>query len=183
MEPPSSHAGEQKAVQVEFQEFEPPGVALGSGSEICFNALDDNGNSLIDEGCGVAQGQVQISLAWSEPSADVDLHVADPDGEYALEGEATELGLVLTADCPHHDSACHAQSYENVHMEGTSVAPGLYFARVRVEALPEGTNELQVNLGVREPGGTRAYTVMMNRVGQEATLSFQVSGEKKPEKE
>jgi hypothetical protein len=47
--------------------------------ELC-NAVDDNCDGQIDEGCGWDGGALQITLAWNT-RADVDLFVRDPRGE------------------------------------------------------------------------------------------------------
>jgi tRNA (guanosine-2'-O-)-methyltransferase len=47
--------------------------------ELC-NAIDDDCNGVIDDGCGYEGGSIQVTLAWNS-GADVDLYVTDPDGE------------------------------------------------------------------------------------------------------
>src|SRR5580704_2974653 len=49
-----------------------------TGPELCFNAIDDNCNGVIDEGCGVGTGVLQFAIAWGDEGADVDLSVTDP---------------------------------------------------------------------------------------------------------
>jgi hypothetical protein len=44
------------------------------------NAIDDNCDGVIDEGCGYRSGAIQISLGW-DSGADIDLYVTDPAGE------------------------------------------------------------------------------------------------------
>ena len=56
-------------------------------TETC-NALDDNCNGIVDEGCPYAsdpQG-VQITVAWNT-GADIDLYVRDPSGEMVFYNE------------------------------------------------------------------------------------------------
>jgi hypothetical protein len=50
-----------------------------SAHEVC-NALDDDCNGVIDDGCGYETGGVQITVAW-DSGADIDLYVTDPSGE------------------------------------------------------------------------------------------------------
>jgi hypothetical protein len=44
------------------------------------NAVDDNCDGVIDEGCGYQSGAIQITLGW-DTGADIDLYVTDPAGE------------------------------------------------------------------------------------------------------
>lgn len=50
------------------------------GKEESCNALDDNCDGVIDEGCGYRSGVIQITLGW-DSGADIDLYVTDPAGE------------------------------------------------------------------------------------------------------
>ena len=63
----------------------PPGVTRANAepctpasSDAC-NALDDDCDGRIDEGCGWESGPIQVTLAWSS-GADLDLYVTDPSG-------------------------------------------------------------------------------------------------------
>src|SRR4051812_38076079 len=65
----------------------PGGISLTmactpTGSEMCFDATDNNCNGVLDEGCGVHTGPLQFAAAWEE-GPDVDLDVTDPAGELA----------------------------------------------------------------------------------------------------
>ncbi len=66
------------APSVEVRALEP---CVPLNYEECFNALDDNCNGAIDEGCGTPGGVVQFMIARDTARADVDLNVMDPNGE------------------------------------------------------------------------------------------------------
>ena len=50
-------------------------------AEAC-NALDDDCDGTVDEGCGYDGGPMQVTIAWNS-DADLDLYVRDPRGEDA----------------------------------------------------------------------------------------------------
>lgn len=138
-----------------------PGVVAGegveleaacvpSGPELCFNAVDDNCNGVIDEGCGVATGVLQFTIAWGDSPADVDLVVTDPTG--ARVGESTRRapsGLRLDRDCPREEDGCHGQNVENVVFDGPEPPRGVYKVEVRLEDARGASLPVKVRLGVR----------------------------------
>jgi tRNA (guanosine-2'-O-)-methyltransferase len=148
-----------------------PGMVLRqactpSGVEQCFNARDDNCNGIIDEGCGVATGLVQFAVAWSEPGADVDLEVTDPNGELAEVGRASKSGLVKDRDCPGKTSACRGQNMENVYLEEGDALRGKYRVRVRLEKLGGENPPIRVMLGARV--GPKTYSLELELTKPEA---------------
>src|SRR5580704_12729703 len=97
----------------------PYGVALieactPTGPELCFNAVDDNCNGVIDEGCGIATGPLQFTVAWGDSPADVNLRVTDPSGDFVDDDHPSNGAerLRLDRDCP--KDACYGQNIENV---------------------------------------------------------------------
>lgn len=54
--------------------------ACTAGAPEQCDALDDDCNGVIDDGCGYASGALQITLGWNS-GADVDLFVTDPGGQ------------------------------------------------------------------------------------------------------
>ena len=65
-----------------------------SGAREQCNALDDDCNGVIDDGCGYEAGGVQITASWNS-GADIDLYVTDPSGGtlyYNEQHDRTQLG-------------------------------------------------------------------------------------------
>lgn len=154
-------SGPAKNADVALSKYEaPPGVALETactpaGPEMCFNAIDDNCNGVIDEGCGLATGPLQFVIAWGDNPADVDLVVTDPSGGKvrAQENRATASGLKLDRDCP--GEQCHGQNVENVHCETADPPHGRYKVEVVITDLKGAQGPVSVRFGARI--GSRSY--------------------------
>jgi hypothetical protein len=144
------------------------------GPERCFNARDDDGNGLIDEGCGLDTGLVQFVIAWDAPTADVDLLVTDPKGELADVGRPTSSGLVKKRDCPGLHDECHGKNYENVYLEKDEAKRGTYKVTIRLERLEDEDVPIKVTLGARVGPKVYAAEVDFNRVEQKADLKFEL---------
>ena len=160
-----------------------PGSGLG-GPEICFNATDDNDNTLLDEGCDVRQGDVHFMVAWPDPSIDVDLLVVDPSGALAGTRGPSVQGLVLSDDCPRAGGACSGQAFESVYLDAEDVPDGTYRVRVVVVAGPGARllRPLKVRFGARLPGTTVAREIEFTEGAREIDWSFEVESAKKAAK-
>lgn len=142
---------------------------------MCFNALDDDDNGLLEEGCGVPQGTPQFVLSWDEPSADVDLWVSDARGEVARFGSATNTGLTKTTQCPNEADTCLGQPRENVVLqEWSDEAAGRYAVRVRLESLGAAAPPIVARLGVKTHQGVESFSIVLDAVGNEERLAFDV---------
>jgi hypothetical protein len=141
--------------------------------ERCFNAVDDNCNGLIDEGCGTPSGPLQLSLQWEAEETDLDLAVVDPEGQRVSYSAKTAARLQLDRDCPSSD--CAGANIETV----TSSQPilGTYLIEIRTKmrkpgdpfrAMPLGEEiqrpgeaDIRATLGFRFFTTTRAYRIQV----------------------
>lgn len=118
-----------------------------TGLETCFNATDDNCNGLVDEGCGLATGPLQLVIAWDIADADVDLEVTDPNGEQVQVGKPTRLGLTKDRDCPGEGDDCGGQNFEVVTIAGDTVPMGRYRVTLLLERAPANESRVHVRIG------------------------------------
>ncbi|HTV25676.1 MAG TPA: hypothetical protein VMG12_43570 [Polyangiaceae bacterium] len=147
--PPAATGDGQPSLRV----LEP---CLPQGYEICFNALDDNCNGALEEGCGVPAGVVQFMIGWDALRADVDLNVTDPNGELIEAGRVVRSGLIKTRDCPGRRQECGGVNLENVFLEGNKAPTrGTYRVSVALESLGGEQPPIWVNLSSRI--GARRY--------------------------
>jgi hypothetical protein len=143
--------------------------------EICFNALDDNCNGALDEGCGTPGGVVQFMIAWDSPRADVDLNVTDPNGELIEAGRISESGLIKGRDCPGRRQECGGVNLENVFLEG-SKAPlrGSYRLAISLEKLNGEEPPIWVTLSSRLGAKHYAYEIRLNEAEDEQRLELEL---------
>lgn len=142
------------------------------GPERCFNARDDDGNGLIDEGCGLRTGLVQFVIAWDARTADVDLLVTDPKGELSDVGRPTSSGLVKERDCPGRHDECGGKNYENVYLEKDEAKRGTYKVSIRLERLEDEDVPIRVTLSARIGPKVYVSEVDLMSIEQKADLKF-----------
>jgi hypothetical protein len=135
---------------------------LPQGYEVCFNALDDNCNGALDEGCGIPAGVVQFMIGWDALKADVDLNVTDPNGELIETGRVAHSGLIKSRDCPGRRQECGGVNLENVFLEGNKAPTrGTYRVSIALESLGGEQPPIWVNLSSRLGSKRYAFEVRL----------------------
>jgi tRNA (guanosine-2'-O-)-methyltransferase len=154
----------------------PPGTTIvqactPTGPELCFNAIDDNCNGVIDEGCGVSTGLLQFTIAWGDSPADVDLSLIGPNGERVSNAtRATPTGFHLDRDCPGQDE-CGGQNLENVFFEGIEPPRGHYVVEIKLNELHGAEAPIRVRFGARLGNRSIGFDVAL-APGDEAKKAF-----------
>lgn len=143
-----------------------------TGPEMCFNAVDDNCNGVIDEGCGVETGLLQFTIAWSASAADVNLIVIAPGQERIPSGRerSTVSGFHVDRDCPGEDG-CGGQNVENVYFDGQEPPRGHYVVEIELSALHGAAPPVQVHFGARLGSRTVGFDVSL-APGDDAKKTF-----------
>jgi hypothetical protein len=132
-----------------------------TGPELCFNALDDNCNGVIDEGCGVGTGVLQFTIAWGDSPADVDLVVIDPSGaKVHKSNRSSASGLQLEKNCP--EDGCHGQNVENVYFDGNEPPRGRYAVEVRLVDVHGAELPVKVRLSARLGSRTMGMAIELS---------------------
>jgi hypothetical protein len=124
-----------------------------TGPELCFNAVDDNCNGIIDEGCGVQTGLLQFAAAWGASKADVNLSVCIPPAPNAEcvpneRTKSTASGFRLDKDCP-GEEGCFGQNIENVYFDGLEPPKGHYIVHISLGELNGADSPVKVRFGAR----------------------------------
>ena len=151
-----------------------PSATTTTAPEVCSNAVDDNRNGLIDEGCGLSLGLVQFLAGWSAPKADVDLRVVDPNGELIEVGRVARSGLTKDRDCPGRGSDCQGRNLENVYLAEGEPLKGEYRLRLRLESLGGESPPIRVKLGARLGALSRSYEVDLETPESEREIRLQL---------
>lgn len=143
-----------------------------TGIEQCFNAIDDNCNGIIDEGCGEPTGMIQILAAWGDSPADIDLDLTTPAGLRIYESGRNRGGFRYERNCP--KDACFGQNYESIVFEGSDPPHGTYTVRARLGDLGTASSPVRVRLGARI--GSKAYStnVQLTPTLDQATVTFEL---------
>jgi hypothetical protein len=155
----------------------PPGTTLvqactPTGPELCFNAVDDNCNGVIDEGCGLPTGALQFVVAWGASAADVNLIVITPQNERVPDERAhsTPSGFHLDRDCP-GDEGCAGQNVEDIYFDGPEPPRGRYTVEITLADLHGAEPPVRGRFGARLGSHTVGFDVDL-APGDEAKKIF-----------
>ncbi len=131
-----------------------------TGPELCFNAVDDNCNGVIDEGCGEETGVLQFTIAWDQSAADVNIAVVTPAQERIPNGSGgtSAAGFQFGGDCPGREG-CGGQNVENVYFDGLEPPRGHYTVEIGLVDLHGEKPPIRVHFGARLGGRTLGFDV------------------------
>ncbi len=121
---------------------------------------------MIDEGCGLPLGPLQVALAWSDAEADLELLVTDPNLEAADVGRFLPSGLTKDRDCPGEGAACKGLNVETVYLPEGEPLHGNYSIRVSLERLGRSGDPVKARLGFHIGPQRGAYELRLVRVGE-----------------
>lgn len=135
------------------------GLALSSackktGVERCFNATDDDCNGLVDEGCGLPDGDVALLAAWEDNPAALDWILYLPGGKKLDKASKRSGSFRYVKDCP---EACFGQNVEAIVASEGAPAHGIYRAELRLKTAVGAELPVRVRLALRF--GTRVESV------------------------
>lgn len=167
---PREAAPSLEPVAVEARSLSVESSCVPTGVERCFDALDDNCNGIIDEGCGLQTGLLQFAIAWSEP-VDVDLRVEGPDATVADTAHASPVGLLKDRDCK-GTSDCHGQNVENVFLAEGWPRRGRYKVSVRLEDARSEELPIRVRLSARIGQRVLTGVVLLEERREEKGFEF-----------
>jgi tRNA (guanosine-2'-O-)-methyltransferase len=145
-----------------------------TGPELCFNAIDDNCNGVIDEGCGSRTGPLQFEIAWDAAEAEVNLSVTTPEGDTipSQQTQAAPTGFHMDRDCPGKEG-CGGQNVDNIYYDVSAGDPprGHYVVKIALGELHGAQPPIRVRFGARLGARTVGFDVSL-APGEDEKKSF-----------
>jgi hypothetical protein len=153
-----------------------------SNKELCYDAVDNNCDGQIDEGCPgyrTTGNSMQFMIAW-KIAVDLDLHVLGPDGKEVSFKVRDSGSLVLDKDCAglvNGVDNCPDGKVENVFFPADrAVLKGRYKVWVEV-ADSRGQKAAMIPFFFGGKVGAQTFTVpffVANKKGEKKTFEFDV---------
>ena len=156
LEPRTARAGPELRAAAPLEATAQPGVQSvpnvceASAAEAC-DALDNNCDGRIDEGCGWGSGALQVSASWNT-GADIDLYVTEPNGfRISNLSDASPSGGRLDHDAR---GACvpGGDSVENI-VWSAAAPPGNYLVELHYWGACGSGGPTEVSVSVSARGG------------------------------
>jgi hypothetical protein len=147
-----------------------------TGPELCFNAVDDNCNGVIDEGCGEETGILQFAIAWGDSPADVNLTLETPDHVSVQKPGGQPVSVADCSrdrDCP-SATTCRGQNIEDIHCDSPEPAPGHYVVDITLAHSNGAEEPVNVHFGARLGGRTMGFDVALSTDDPKKTFAFDV---------
>ena len=147
-----------------------------TGPELCFNAVDDNCNGVIDEGCGEETGVLQFAIAWGDNPADVNVMLETPDHVRVEKPQSQPVSAAECSrdrDCPSAVS-CRGQNVENIHCDAPEPPRGHYAVEIALAHLNGAEEPVKVHFGARLGGRTTGFDVELSTDDPKKTYAFDV---------
>ena len=147
-----------------------------TGPELCFNAVDDNCNGVIDEGCGEETGVLQFAIAWGDNPADVNVTLETPDHVRVEKPQSQPVSVAECSrdrDCP-TSASCRGQNVENIHCDAPEPPRGHYAVEITLAQLNGAEEPVKVHFGARLGGRTTGFDVELSTDDPKKTYAFDV---------
>jgi hypothetical protein len=153
-----------------------------SNKELCYDAVDNNCDGQIDEGCPgykTTGNAMQFTIAW-KVAVDLDLHVMGPDGKEVSFKVRDQGSLVLDKDCTGFKNGvdnCPEGKVENVYFPmDRAILKGKYKVWVEL-ADSRGQKEVQIPFFFGGKVGAQTFFVpffIANKKGDKKAFEFDV---------